>query len=90
MFFIAERRLKRRVVLRFTNWAFLSLQLITVATIYSNIKPIERVEPPYWWTHFKDRKLEILVYGDNIGETKTVSVYNKSNKKEKTIQAVVK
>ena len=71
---------------QFANWVFLSLHLLAVATIDAKINPIERVEPPFWWTHFKDRTLEIMVYGDKIGDTKKVSVYNRSNKKEKTIQ----
>ena len=27
---------------------------------------IERVEPPFWWTGFKHRELQLLVYGDDI------------------------
>jgi len=27
---------------------------------------IERVEPPFWWVGFKERDLQILVYGDGI------------------------
>jgi glycosidase len=28
---------------------------------------IERVEPPNWWTGFKDTGLQLMVYGNNIG-----------------------
>ena len=86
MFLIAKRKLIKGVVLRSINRAVFLVHFLSVATVYPNIKPIERVEPPFWWTHFKDRKLEILVYGDKIGDTKKVSVYNKFNQKEKTIQ----
>ena len=82
MYLIAERKLIKGVVLRFKNRAVFLVYLLSVATVYPNIKPIERVEPPSWWTHFTDRKLEILVYGDKIGDTKRVSVYNKLNQKE--------
>ncbi|VAV92819.1 Neopullulanase [hydrothermal vent metagenome] len=27
---------------------------------------IKRVEPPFWWVGFKDSRLQLLVYGDNI------------------------
>ena len=30
---------------------------------------IERVEPPNWWTHFNDRKLELMVYKEKIGNS---------------------
>ncbi|WP_448519117.1 glycoside hydrolase family 13 protein [Rhodoflexus sp.] len=30
---------------------------------------IDRVEPPHWWTGMKQKLLEILVYGKNIGES---------------------
>lgn len=29
---------------------------------------IERVEPPNWWTGFKNQDLELLVYGKDIGK----------------------
>lgn len=28
---------------------------------------IERVEPPNWWTGFKDSSLQLMIYGENIG-----------------------
>ncbi|HKL35592.1 MAG TPA: glycoside hydrolase family 13 protein [Salegentibacter sp.] len=28
---------------------------------------IERVEPPNWWTGFEDTELQLMVYGENIG-----------------------
>lgn len=31
---------------------------------------IERVEPPNWWTGFEQTDLQLMIYGDNIGEAK--------------------
>ena len=84
---IFKRKLKRNIVSRFNLFFFL-FYLVTVAEIDAKIKSVERVEPPSWWTHFKDRKLEIMVYGHEIGKTKKVNVYNRYNKKEKTIQII--
>ncbi|MBT8049605.1 MAG: glycoside hydrolase family 13 protein, partial [Gammaproteobacteria bacterium] len=38
---------------------FLSLPMQALASI-------ERVEPPFWWTGFKETGLQLLVYGDDI------------------------
>ncbi|TDN87623.1 glycosidase [Salegentibacter sp. 24] len=34
---------------------------------FSCFAQIERVEPPNWWTGFKDTGLQLMVYGNNIG-----------------------
>ena len=36
-----------------------------------NLKASEnlKVEPPNWWTHFDDRKLELMVYKEKIGNS---------------------
>ncbi len=31
---------------------------------------IERVEPPHWWTGFQETELQLLVYGENIGDSR--------------------
>ncbi len=31
-------------------------------------KNIERIDPPNWWIGFKNTKLQLLVYGNNIGQ----------------------
>jgi neopullulanase len=36
---------------------------------------LQRVEPPSWWTGFKNTKLQILVYGKNIGSTDVTLKY---------------
>jgi len=30
---------------------------------------LKRVEPPFWWTGFKNPELQLLIYGNNIGKT---------------------
>ena len=43
------------------------------------------VDPPNWWTHFNDRKLELMVYGESIGKTETVKVFNDNKEIETQI-----
>jgi len=31
---------------------------------------LKRVEPPFWWTGFKNTSLQLMVYGERISETK--------------------
>lgn len=33
----------------------------------SAFSQIERIEPPYWWSDMKNPQLELLIYGQNIG-----------------------
>ena len=46
-----------------------------------NLKASEnlKVEPPNWWTHFDDRKLELMVYKEKIGNSKILKILD-SNK----------
>lgn len=37
---------------------------------------IERVEPSNWWVGFEEPKLQLMVYGDNIGKAKPSLNYN--------------
>ena len=51
----------------FFVFVFVSLNLIPV---FAAVKPsINRVEPPFWWTGFKNPSLQLLVYGVKISET---------------------
>lgn len=34
---------------------------------FSSSAQIERVEPPNWWVGFEDSRLQLLVYGENVG-----------------------
>ena len=48
------------------------LILIFCLTVWSSIGQditLKRVEPPCWWTGFKNPELQLLVYGKNIGKT---------------------
>ena len=42
------------------------LLLIIPLTACSEPAGIERVEPPFWWTGFKETELQLLVYGSSI------------------------
>ena len=42
--------------------------LSTVLFSQTNIKSIERVEPLNWWVGFKDKNLQLTVYGKNIAQ----------------------
>lgn len=46
--------------------AFLALVLISYTVNSQN--RIERVEPAFWWIGMKNQVLQLLVYGDNIGD----------------------
>ncbi len=68
------------------SFVLLFVSLITL--IRAELSDIHRLEPPFWWSHFKDRKLELMVYGKGIGKTKRIRVYNSSNKIEKKINVI--
>ena len=36
---------------------------------------ITRVEPPNWWIDMKNPKLQLLVYGNNIGDLNPIIEY---------------
>jgi neopullulanase len=46
---------------------FLSLLAISVT---SQAKPIERIEPLFWWTGMANPQVQLMVYGQNIGQSK--------------------
>ena len=57
--------------------------------ISTNIKGENtRVEPPFWWTHFDDKKLELMIYSDDVGNTKKVKILNDKNKKTGSIKLI--
>ena len=50
--------------------------LLSVIQVYAVNKPaLGRIEPPFWWTGFKNPSLQLMVYGDRISETKPVINY---------------
>ncbi len=42
--------------------------LLTLSLLSQDIK-LYRVEPPFWWTGFKNRGLQLMIYGRNISKT---------------------
>jgi len=51
--------------------ALISILLITLLPGDAANKPtIKRVEPPSWWTGFKNPSLQLMVYGERISETR--------------------
>lgn len=47
----------------FRGLLFLALTL----TVSMGFAQIDRIEPPNWWTGFKEQKLQLLLHGENIG-----------------------
>ena len=47
-----------------------------------------RVEPPFWWTHFDDKKLELMIHSTDVGKTKKVKILNDKNKKTGSIKLI--
>ena len=45
------------------------LYLVTSWPSFSQEITLQRVEPPFWWTGFKNPELQVMVYGKNIGIT---------------------
>ena len=53
------------------NILIITLVLLTIIPAYTANKPtLGRVEPPFWWTGFKNSSLQLMVYGDHISSTK--------------------
>ena len=57
--------------LTFKTIALFAIVLLTVLPIFAVNKPtLNRIEPPFWWTGFKNPSLQLMVYGERISETK--------------------
>jgi neopullulanase len=50
------------------RFAILFLVLLSLTAVGQPIK-LDRVEPPFWWTGFKNQNLQLLVYGKDISKT---------------------
>jgi glycosidase len=48
------------------SFATLALFLLFPLTACSEPATIDRVEPPHWWTGFRETQLQLLVYGNDI------------------------
>ena len=44
--------------------------LFSGISVAQTIKNLERVEPAFWWTGMQNETLQLLVYGNNIAQTK--------------------
>ena len=42
--------------------------LAVLTTVMVTAQRIERVEPPNWWVGMEHTKLELLVYGEDLGK----------------------
>ncbi len=50
--------------------------LMSAIEVNAVAKPaLSRIEPPFWWTGFKNQSLQLMVYGERISETKPVINY---------------
>ena len=45
--------------------ALLAGLLMAIAT-FSDAQEIDRIEPPFWWTGFEHRELQLMLHGNNI------------------------
>ncbi len=48
---------------------FILLYFVVSWSSFSQEITLARVEPPFWWTGFKNPELQLLIYGKNIGKT---------------------
>jgi glycosidase len=49
-------------------FAALGLALPMLAAHASPARPIDHVEPPFWWTGMHDKHLQLMVHGEGIGD----------------------
>ena len=55
----------------------ISVVLICLIPVLAANKPtLNRIEPPFWWTGFKNSSLQLMVYGERISETKPEIKYD--------------
>ena len=51
--------------MRLVRMAIISC-LLTISATPGGTQEIERVEPPFWWTGFEHRELQLMLHGNNI------------------------
>ena len=64
----AMTRNDHRLTVFFRNLLF-AISLLLVNGVFA-IQIPERVEPPFWWADMAHSELQIMVYGENIGNTR--------------------
>ena len=61
------------------NRILIILLLLLQSGLFAQQSRIERVEPPFWWTGFKNPNLQLLVYGKGIaGSSVSLTAANKT------------
>jgi len=55
---------------------FVVILFANISLLIGQKNPIEKVEPPFWWTGMKNNNLQLLVYGKSIGKA-TVKLKSK-------------
>ncbi|MBZ0243059.1 MAG: cyclomaltodextrinase N-terminal domain-containing protein, partial [Bacteroidales bacterium] len=62
---------------RFLTFNFLFLILLTFSlNLQAQKKNTDiKIEPPFWWTGMQNKTLQLMVYGQNIGETRVTIDY---------------
>lgn len=50
---------------KFSRYGFLFL--VFISSVNMGLAQVDRIEPPNWWVGFKSEKLQLLLYGDDIG-----------------------
>ena len=53
--------MKKKIILVFL--------LLSNFLLFSQEISLSRVEPPFWWSGFKNRQLQLMIYGKNISTT---------------------
>ncbi|MEO0471716.1 MAG: glycoside hydrolase family 13 protein [Bacteroidota bacterium] len=48
------------------RFSLLFCTFFVFSTLFSQNPPIERIEPPFWWTGMQNKELQLLVYGPNV------------------------
>ncbi len=61
--------LSRHFPSRYVSAIFWLIGMIVIsnAVVGQNTAPLNRIDPPHWWTGLGDGQLQLLVYGEDIG-----------------------
>lgn len=51
----------------------LFLFFIFTIHVFSQTISINKIEPPNWWSGMKLNKIQLMVYGENLGEAEVIS-----------------
>lgn len=45
---------------------FLILTFTSIQISAQNYKPLERVDPPFWWNNLNNKEIQLMLFGKNI------------------------